>query len=151
MAAATAGLAGFGFDDAALGAAGQQEAGGVGLGDGVVGGVGVAAEGLRVGGVEDGVGGQEPAGGRVVLAGFDGQIAAVGVVVNQDRSNRLGRGLPSADVGREDLLARFEAGDGTATPEASRTLVAGVKLIRPQAAAASARRLSSAASLLRTS
>jgi hypothetical protein len=57
----------------------RQSPVGVGAGDGVVGGVVVAGEGLRAGGVEDRVDGQEPAGGRVVLAGADDVQAGGGV------------------------------------------------------------------------
>ncbi len=49
----------------------RPEAGGVGLGDRGVVGVGVAVEGLVVVGGEDGVDGEEASGDRVVLAGAD--------------------------------------------------------------------------------
>jgi hypothetical protein len=66
-------------------------AGRVGVGDGVVAGVGVAAHLGRVAGFEDGVGGEEPSGGGVVLAGADGgqavgrvdRVAEVAVGVGQ--------------------------------------------------------------------
>lgn len=72
-AAAATGLQVLGFGDAvAAGWAGSNQAGGVGLGDGVAGGVGVAAHLVRLAGFEYGVGDEEAAGGGVVLAGADG-------------------------------------------------------------------------------
>src|SRR6266699_2281202 len=46
------------------------------------------------------------------VRGFDGQIVAVGVVVDEDSCNRLGSSLAGLHVGGEDLVAGFVAGGG---------------------------------------
>ena len=49
---------------------------------------------------------------RCLAAVFHCQVVAVTVVVDEDRGDRLGLGLPGSGVGGEDLVAGPEAGDG---------------------------------------
>src|SRR5690242_11302952 len=62
-------------DPSAFVALGDPQAAGVTVGEGVVGGVGVAAQLLRAGGVQYGVGADELAQGGVVFAGSDVGVA----------------------------------------------------------------------------
>jgi hypothetical protein len=64
---------------------------------------------------------EQVAGGGVdhrtaVMPGPDGDVVAVGVVVDEDGGDRLGLGFAGAGVGSEDLVAGFEAGDGDGYP-----------------------------------
>ncbi len=50
------------------------------------------------------------------------RVVAVGVVVDQDRRDRLGSSLAGLHVGGEDLVAGFEAGDGHGEPAGEKHL-----------------------------
>lgn len=98
-------------DDAEAAAVDRAQAGGVAVADGVVVGVGVAVEGLWVGGVEVWVEGDEPAGGGVVLAGADvgqsgggvGGVVEEAVVVGPDPGTCGAAGVRGGGVA--DLVA----------------------------------------------